>query len=191
MRIGMMRRSNGARCASVALFVLVTACVSAKPRPPASEGAARLRPPETPLSEFGTFELKPLATATIVSVDPAKAAIANALGTKLDAKLKPLFADWAAKASATNQERGLVVQPVVTDLRISQSTSFRQYKGDSYIDLQLTLFDKKANRAIAANAIHVSVDANDSALTFGKYDAALPEEVVEIVNQYLVNSYTR
>ncbi len=191
-----MNRTHLARCAWLAVLAAGIACASdpARRQKIVQEEAARLRPPEVPLSEFGTFELLPTAMSPDVAAKPEKAEAANAVGAKLDATLKPLLASWAASAPADRKGRTLVVQPTVTGLRvISGGARFwgGALAGDSYIDLDVVLFDKESGKRIGAERIHKSASAMSGAWSVGGSDRNLPDYVVDIAQQYLVNAYKK
>src|SRR5438874_5684132 len=65
----------------------------------AQEESARLVAPTTPLSSYGTFELKPMEMGPEVANDSAKAAVAMDLEARMEARTQPLFAQWHTQGS--------------------------------------------------------------------------------------------
>src|SRR5437899_8183895 len=66
----------------------------------AQEESARLTAPTTPLSSYGTFELKPMEMAPEVANDSAKAAVAKDLEARMIGGANRFFAGaWAGESS--------------------------------------------------------------------------------------------
>jgi hypothetical protein len=179
------------------LFVILgiaAACASSPERRQriVAEETARLRPPETPLTAFGGFELLPIGMSADVSAKPEKVEVANGLGRKLEARLQPVLQEWTSMAPASARSRTLVIQPTVVSLRVVGGAArfwAGALAGDSFIDLDLALVEKQSGRVIAKERINKSSSAMAGAWSIGSTDQNLTEYVVDIAYQYLVSNH--
>jgi hypothetical protein len=147
-----------------------------------------MRPPETSLTSYGSFELLPMAMGADVAAKPEKVAVANDLGQKLDARLRPMIKNWESSAPTGTRNRTLVIKSTVTSLRvISGGARFwgGSFSGDSFIDLDLVLIDKETGAMIANQRINKNANSMAGAWSFGSSDKNLLDYVVDIAYQYL------
>lgn len=178
----------------ILLVALLSACASdpAKRQQVAVQESARMRALETPLSTYGTFELLPIAMGSAVASKPEKVEVANQLGQKLEARLRPLLQGWQSSAPAERRSRTLVIKPTVASLRVvSAGARFwaGAFLGDSSIDLDLVLMDKESGRLIANQRVNKNANAMAGAWSIGSSDKNLLDYVVDIAYQYLVDNH--
>ncbi len=153
---------------------------------------ARLRPPEIPLSAFGSFEILQVAMSPDIAAKPEKAALANQLGEQLRGRLDPVVQGWASAAPAATRGRKLTIQATVISLRIVSGGSrfwLGAMAGDSSIDVELELVDAQTGRAIAKERIQKSAGAMSGAWSVGSTDQNLMGYVVDIAHAYLAKSH--
>ncbi|HVP66829.1 MAG TPA: hypothetical protein VMT17_06160 [Anaeromyxobacteraceae bacterium] len=181
-----------ARHAMVLLVTLGAACASTTEsrQDVVKQEASRLKAPEAPLVEYGSFELAPIAMSTEVGLNAGKAKVAMDLGNKLDAALQPLLKEWNAAAPADKRSKALVIQPTVTQLKVVGGGGFRSaWAGDSYVELELAIVEKGSGRVLADLRVKKSAGGMEGAWTSGSSDQALLDYAVEIARQYLVNNH--
>jgi len=155
----------------------------------AQEESARLGAPTTPLSSYGTFELKPMEMAPEVANDSAKAAVAKDLEARVQARVQPLLAQWNAQgASSAAVGRTLIVQPRAMKIRmIGGANRFfaGALAGDSSIDMDLELKDAATGTVIAKPRIIRNANAMAGAWSVGATDRNLIDYIADIATQYL------
>ncbi len=175
----------------LAVLALAAGCASnpAKRQKIIDDEVGRMRPPEVALGSFGSFEVTPIAMSAEVQEKPEKVAVANDLGQRLEAQLRPTLDGWAAAAPAAAKGRTLVIQPTVVSLRIVGGGArfwLGAMAGDSTIDVDLQLVDKATGRAIAKERIAKSSGGMSGAWSMGATDKNLTQYVIDIANAYLV-----
>jgi hypothetical protein len=177
----MQRPSLAASCLIPALLVLgLAGCASdpAKRQEVARTEAARMRAPEVSLDSFDHFELAPIGTSPDVASDPRKVAVAQDLGNRLAARLRPLLERWNASAPAATSKRTLTIQPTVASMHVV-STAARFWigamSGDSSIDLDLTLVDAQTKGLVANQRINRNANAMAGAWSVGASDRNLAD----------------
>jgi hypothetical protein len=171
---------------------IACACSSdpAKQQASAKDEAARMRAPEVPLAKFGSVELLPTAISPDVASKPERVPVAEQLGQKLEARLRPLIQEWGSSAPAELRGRVLVIKPTVVALKVVSAGIFRSaWAGDSYITLQMVLTDKESGRVIADPIIKKSADAWEGAMSASSSDKSLADYVVSIAYQYLLDNH--
>ena len=179
------------------LLILCVVALSACSSDPATrqevaiDESAQMRPPEIPLSAFGSFELLPVAMSPEVSANGKKAEIAIELGRKLETRLRPMIQSWESSAPTDIRKRTLVIKPTVAELRVvSGGARFWAggFAGDSSIDLDIALIEKKTGRLIANQRINRSANALAGAWSIGASDKNLLDYIVDISYQYLADN---
>jgi hypothetical protein len=155
----------------------------------AQEESVRLAAPTTPLSSYGTFELKPMEMGPEVANDSAKAAVARDLEARLQARVQPLLAQWNAQgASSAAASRTLIVQPRAMKIRmIGGANRFfaGAFAGDSSVDMDLELKEAATGAVIAKPRIARNANAMAGAWSFGATDRNLMDYIADIATQYL------
>ena len=142
----------------------------------AEEESARLTAPTTPLSSYGTFELKPMEMAPEVANDSAKAAVAKDLEARVQARVQPLLAQWSAQgANSAAAGRTLIVQPRAIKIRMI-----------GQMDLELK--DAATGAVIATPRIIRNAGAMAGAWSVGATDRNLMNYIADIARQYLQDS---
>jgi hypothetical protein len=155
----------------------------------AQEESARLAAPTTPLSSYGTFELKPMEMAPEVANDSAKAAVAKDLEARMQARMQPLLAQWTAQdANSAAAGRTLIVQPRVIKIRIIGGATrwfAGAFAGDSSINMDLELKDAATGTVIAKPRIVRNANAVAGTWSVGATDRNLLGYIADIATQYL------
>jgi len=155
----------------------------------ATEESARLTAPTTPLSSYGTFELKPMEMAPEVANDAAKAAVAKDLEARVQARVRPVLAQWNAQgASSPASGKALIVQPRAIKIRmIGGATRFfaGAWAGESSIEMDLELSDAATGAVIARPRISRNAGAMAGAWSVGATDRNLMDYIADIAGQYL------
>jgi hypothetical protein len=157
------------------------------------EQSGQLPAPTTPLSSYSRFELKPMDMDGGVAGDPAKAAVAKDLETRLQAQLDPMFTRWNA-AGGDGSANTLTVQPRVTQLRVIHGVTRAlagAFAGDSSITMELELRDAATGAVIAKPSIVRSASGVAGAWSFGATDQNLLGYVAEIATEYLQHHHGR
>ena len=182
------------RLISIVLMAgLLSACAAdpAKIQDVAEEEADRLAPPTKSLSSFASFELAPMTFSDAINAEPGKVAEAQEFERNLQAKLNPLLSEWN-----TTQSEGaagtLSIQTTLVRLKIvSGGARFwaGALAGNSFIDMDLELFDKESGEQIARVLVRRDADSMTGAWSIGKSDQNLDDYIVSIVHEYLTNHY--
>ena len=159
----------------------------------AQEESARLVAPTTPLSSYGTFELKPMEMAPEVANDSAKAAVAKDLEARVQARMQPLLAQWNAQgANSVAAGRTLIVQPRAIKIRmIGGANRFfaGAFAGDSSIDMDLELKEAATGTVIAKPRIVRNANAIAGTWSVGATDRNLLDYIADIATQYLQDNH--
>lgn len=174
------------------LALLAGACASdpADRQAVAAAEAARMAPPEEPLSHFGHFELAPLALSPEVQADAKKVAQASTLEAKLRARVQPLLDEW--NASGRSSPQTLIIEPTVQQLRIvSGGARFwaGAMAGESLVDIDLMLVDGGSGERVGQARVTRGSGAMAGGWSVGATDRNLLDYVVDICHEYLVRSY--
>jgi curli biogenesis system outer membrane secretion channel CsgG len=155
----------------------------------ATEESSRLAAPTTPLSSYGTFELKPMEMSPTVANDAAKVEAVKDLEGRVQARVQPLLAQWNAQgAKSTAAGTTLIVQPRVTSLRVvSGGARFfaGALAGESSVAMVLELKDAATGAVIANPRIERAAGAMAGAWSIGATDRNLMDYIAEIAGQYL------
>ena len=159
----------------------------------AQEESVRLAAPTTPLSSYGTLELKPMEMAPEVANDSAKAAVAKDLDARMQARMQPVLAQWTAQGSSSAAAgRTLIVQPRVMKIRvIGGATRFfaGALAGDSSIDMDLELKEAATGTVIAKPRIVRNANAMAGTWSVGATDRNLLTYIADIATQYLHDNH--
>jgi hypothetical protein len=182
------------KIALVFICTFLVGCASdpAKRKLVAIEESSRMQPTAEPLSSFDNFKLADMTLAPSVQTEPEKVVVAKSLDVKLKTKLDPLISNWNAKAGYVQGGRTVEIQPRVVSLRvISGTTRFfaGAWAGQSDISMELILVDKETGEEIGRTRIQRAAGAFAGAWSFGMTDKSLPDYVVDIAYQYLVDNY--
>src|SRR2546421_5950840 len=152
------------------------------------EHSATLPPPTASLSSYGKFELKSMALGDAVAKDEAKAAVAKDLDTRIQERMRPLFAQWGAETAGASSAKTLVVQPRIINLRvIGGATRFfaGALAGDSSITMDLELRDAATGALVANPTIVRNANAFAGGYSVGSTDQNLLNYIADIATQYL------
>ena len=156
----------------------------------AKDEAARMRAPEVQLATYGSFELLPTAISPDVASRKERVPVAEQVGQKLEARVRPLIQDWESRATAEQRGRVLQIKSTIVELKVVDAGIFRSaWAGDSYITLQMVLTDKESGRVIADPTIKKTAGAWGAAMSAGSSDKSLADYVVGIAYQYLVDNH--
>jgi hypothetical protein len=193
-----MQRVTSLRCGRILalLVVVLVGCASdpAKREQVARTEAARMRAPEVALESFDRFELAPISMSPDVASDARKVAVAEDLGTRLEARLRPLLAEWNGAAARGAPQKTLLIQPTVASMHVV-STAARFWigamSGDSYIDLDLTLVDAETKALVAHQRINRNANAMAGAWSVGASDRNLADYIVDIAYEYLASHHPK
>lgn len=143
------------------------------------------------LSTFAAYELKPMTLYPEVQEKADKVVQAGVLEGKIQAKLVPLFDEWAA-SNEPSRSGTLVVQPELVKLRIvSGGARFftGAFTGSSFIDLDLVLIDGDTSSQLVKTRIRRDASGLGGAWSFGKTDENLHDYIAQITHRYMVESY--
>jgi hypothetical protein len=176
----------------LALAIVVAGCAASEENLNAVSAveSSRLPAPSVPLSSFASYELAPMTMSPEVSAKPEKVAQGKVLEAKIEAKLRPLLAEWAS-AGAANRTGTLLIQPELVRLRVvSGGARFfaGAFSGDSFIDLDLRLTDDAGNQ-IANPRINKRAGAMGGAWSVGKTDQNLHDYIAYITHRYMADNY--
>jgi hypothetical protein len=126
-----------------------------------------------------------------IKADDGKMEEATEFDTLYKSEIGQLLDGWEADvqegASGT-----LVVESNLTGLRVVSGGArfwIGAMAGDSFIDMDLKLIDKSTGQVISQNRVYRDADSMTGAWSVGKSDQNLDQYIVEIVRQYLLNSY--
>ncbi len=183
---------HGLRVAILASLVLATACASdpADRLAVAQQEAARMAPPDRPLSEFRSFTLAPVALAPAVEADPKKVAQVDVLQEKLRVRLQPLLDEW--NTTAPSGQGALFIEPTVQQLRIvSGGARFwgGAMAGESIVDLDLRFVERESGREHGRARIVRGSGAMAGGWSVGATDRNLLDYIADIAHEYLRESY--
>jgi hypothetical protein len=142
-------------------------------------------PPARALSEFGAFELKPLATDRGVK----EAAAVTKIRENLEAKVGALTAGWKHGSGDT-----LVIEPRVRELKfVGGAGRFLAgaMAGSSAVRMTVTLRNKRTGEVIAEPEFYQRAAAYGGAYSFGGTDNAMLVRITTVVEEYLRRNYPR
>lgn len=160
----------------------------------ANQEVALLAPPLKSFSEFGNYELKPIAMSAPVMEDEDKVQVVQDLGSKLNARITPLLDNWRAKKGQSITGSVLIIEPTVQKLRVVSGAArfwLGAMMGDSFIDLGLKITDSETRQVIATPRVQQSASAWGGAWTIGATDRNLLDYVTDIAHRYLEVNYAK
>lgn len=189
-----MRRYVSMAATILVCLWLTTGCVNnAQQRTDvAMQEASRMQPTQEILSRYSSFELQAIELRGEVRTDDKKVRAAQDLENRLRDKVIPLLESWNNKRSGDG--RTLIIRPVLQGLYIvSPGARFwvGGMAGDSSIDMDLVLIDGASGKQIATARIQRSASAIGGAYSVGGTDRNLPNYIVDIAYQYLLQNYQR
>jgi hypothetical protein len=154
--------------------------------------ASRIMPPLKPLSSYTDFKLAEMEMTDEISNDAKKLKAAQDLETKLKSRLSPMLDGWRGKKATPASKGTLVIKPKLQSLYIVSSGArfwVGGMAGDSKIDMDLILVEKETGNKIGAARIDKSASGMKGGWSIGATDKALPDLIVDIAHQYLVQNY--
>ena len=120
--------------------------------------------------------------------EAAKAAVAKDLDTRIQERMRPLFAQWGAETAGASSAKTLVVQPRIINLRvIGGATRFfaGALAGDSSITMDLELRDAATGALVANPTIVRNANAFAGGYSVGSTDQNLLNYIADIAAEYL------
>ncbi|MBB5209777.1 hypothetical protein [Chiayiivirga flava] len=166
--------------ALLAAAVLLAGCAT-QIRPTVSDNP----PPTRALNTFEAFELRPVAIAAGVAEPEAVAKIQQ----HIDAKVKPLLAQWSRGAGAT-----LVLEPTIRELKFVSGGNrvwAGAMAGSSAVRLTVRLTDKASGAVVAEPEFYQRAAAMGGAYSFGGSDNAMLERIASVLVEYLQRNHAR
>jgi DNA-binding response OmpR family regulator len=144
-------------------------------------------PPATRLADFGTFELRQLATPALVGLAQGAAVTLN---QHLEAQIKPILAGWKATAAAGG--RSLVIQPVLVEMHYvspqARGWGGQFAGGNSFATLHLRLTDAASGELVAEPEFYQQTDMSKGD-TKGIADRNMLRHVARAAADYLKQNH--
>ncbi len=150
-------------------------------------------PPSEPLSNFTTFEMKPITLApAYADNDTNKKALAK-IQEYLTAGTSPVFISWnQVGATKAGDKRTLMIEPVVTEIKfIGGAARFwvGAMAGSSAVVMRATLTDKETGKIIATPEFYADAKAMSGAWSMGGADNYMLERIAGKLRDYLSANY--
>ena len=172
-----------------ALLLLTGSCIAYNV---CAEG---LNPP--PASAFGgyqAYELKPLAVSDELKGSETGVKATGKIQENIDARLKPIVAEWAQKAAGQGKGNGktLVVEPSVSDLRfINGAKRFfaGALAGSSHVVMKVRIVEQPGDKVIAEPEFYQHASGMAGAWTVGAHDNTMLNRVVDLAANYLTANF--
>ena len=166
-----------------ALLLLTGSCIAH------SVCAEGLNPP--PSSAFGgyqAYELKPLAISDELKGSETGLKATAKIQENIDARLKPIIAEWTQKSTGQGNGSTLVIEPSVNDLRfINGAKRFfaGALAGSSHVVMKVRIVEQPGDKVIAEPEFYQHASGMAGAWTVGAHDNTMLNRVVDLAANYL------
>jgi hypothetical protein len=149
--------------------------------------AAQNPPPSAPFSEFGTFQLQPVAVNPAYADHNSNLSAAAAIERNLRKSLAPHLSGWDE-----HQGRTLVIEPPIEEIKfIGGAARFwaGALAGSSAVTMRVAYKDAESGAVIASPVFYQHAKAMSGAWTVGGADNGMLSRIADLITTYTVNNY--